>query len=260
MNNKDVLISHALDLKEKAATECYITFTNFMSVDELSELIKKETVNNAYVETFYFGGYLEAERRIAVFVPKFLNLEESSLSGYLKENDYTPVSLLKIQKDRFSSLTHRDYLGGIMGLGVKREMIGDIIVNDNGCDLFCMDSVSDYICANFRQAGRGQLVVKRTDLSEFDANASKTEMMFVSVASMRLDCLVAAAFKLSRTNAVNSIIQGFVYVNGEQILKTDYSLKQGDKLVLRGKGKTVIDEILGESKKGRLHINIKKYI
>ncbi len=260
MDEKEVLISHALDLKEKAETEAYITFTNFMSIDELSELIKAEISNNRYVDTFYFGGYDESERKIAVFIPSFFEFDGGSLADFLAENGYLPIQLLKIQKDRFSTLSHRDYLGAVMGLGVKREMIGDIIVNSDGCDLFCMNSVSDYICENLRQAGRGQLTVKKADLNESDISAAKTETLFVSVASMRLDCLVATSFRLSRNSALDSINQGYVYVNGKQILKSDFILKQGDKLVFRGKGKTVIEEIISTSKKGRLHINIKRYI
>ncbi len=260
MNERDALISHALDLKEKAATESYITYTNFLSADELSELIKTEKINNRYVDTFYYGGCAEAERKIAVFVPAYFEADADSVSELLSENGYTPVQLLKIQKDRFSELSHRDYLGAVMSLGIKREMIGDIIVTDDGCDLFCTDSVSNYICENLKQAGRGQLTVRKAPLSESVANSVKTETAFVSVASMRLDCLVAVAFKLSRNNAVTGISQGYVYVNGEQILKRDFILKSGDKLVFRGKGKTLIDEVVGASKKGRLHINIKKYI
>lgn len=260
MNVNDILVSHALDLKEKAATESYITYTNFLSVDELSVLIKTEKINNQYVNTFYFGGYFEAERKIAVFVPRFIDADDENLSTVLTENSYTPVVLLEIQKDRFSSLSHRDYLGAVMGLGVKREMLGDIIVNDNGCYLFCISSVSDFICENLKQAGKGQLTVKKVELTDYKTFEPKTETFFVSVASMRLDCLVAAVFKLSRNISVANILQGNVYVNSEQITKTDYLLKPGDKLVLRGKGKSVIDEVIGTSKKGRMHINIKRYI
>ena len=77
---------------------------------------------------------------------------------------------------------------------------------------------------------------------------------------MRLDCLVAAVFKLSRPSAAEAIKQGLVYVNSSQLLKSDYNLKEGDKLVLRGRGKAVIGELAGHSKKGRLHLNIKKYL
>jgi len=260
MNEKDILMSHILDLKDKAATEGYITFSNFLSIDELSYILKVEKINNQYVDTFYFGGYCDCERKIAIFVPSFWQADENTLVEKLTENGYEPIKLISVQKDRFSSLNHRDYLGALMGLGIKREMIGDIIVQDDGCKLFCISSVADFICDNLRQAGRGQLSASSMPISDIEPPESKTEISFVSVASLRLDCVVAAAFKLSRNNAVNIINQGLIYVNSEQILKCDYLLKRDDKLVLRGKGKTVIDEIIGESKKGRIHINIKKYI
>ncbi len=260
MNDKDIIISHALDLKEKSATESVVTYTHFLSTEELSAIIKKERVNNEFVDTFYYGGFEEAERKVAFFVPKFYDAKEEAFIDFLSENEANPLVILNIAKDKFANLTHRDYLGALMGLGIKREMIGDIIVNEDGCLLVCLASISDYICGNLKQAGRGQLKVTAHDINSFKYTQSKTETFFVSVASMRIDCLVAAAFKMSRNTAVNNITQGFIYVNGEQILKTDYLLQQGDKLVLRGKGKTVIEEVIGESKKGRLHINIKRYI
>lgn len=260
MSDREILIAHLLDVKEKAADESRIASTNFLSADELSDVIKTERINNEFVDTFYYGGYSEAERKIAVFIPKFYNVSEDELYDFLKENSENPLSALKITKDKFATVSHRDYLGAIMGLGIKREMLGDIVVSDEGCTLFCLNSISDYICSNLKQAGRGQLTVTHCDIDELILNEIKTETVFVSVASMRLDCLVAACFRLSRNSAVSFITQGLVYVNSEQILKTDYTLKQGDKLVLRGKGKTVIEEIIGESKKGRLHINIKRYI
>lgn len=260
MNEKEVMISHALDLKERSASQSIVTSTNFLSVEELSDIIKTERINNEFVDTFYYGGHLEAERKVAVFVPSFYSVTEDELEVFLNNNSFNPLSVLEITKDRFAVLSHRDYLGALMGLGIKREMIGDILVNSEGCTLFCLKSIEDYICANLSKAGRGQLCVKKADVSKLVLNESKTEISFISVASLRLDCLVAAAFRLSRTGAVNFITQGTVYVNGEQITKTDYILKENDKLVLRGKGKTVIEKVIGESKKGRMHINLKRYI
>lgn len=260
MNEKEVLLSHVLDLKEKAATDSIVTATNFLSVEELSAVVKTERVNNEFVDTFYYGGYEEAERCVAIFVPEFYCVTKEGLVDFLKDNSLNPLSLIKISKDRFANLSHRDYLGALMGLGIKREMTGDILVDADGCTLFCLKSIADYICTNLSKAGRGQLTVKTEDIDKLVLSESKTEIFFVSVASLRLDCLVAAAFRLSRNGAVNFITQGSVYVNGEQITKTDYLLKEKDKLVLRGKGKTVIENVIGESKKGRLHINLKRYI
>lgn len=260
MTDKDNLISHILDLKEKAATESVITSSGFLSLEEQSLIIRAEKINNKYVDTFYFGGYEDAERKIAVFVPSFYAVEYDGLADFLDESEASPLAVLQVKKDKFSVLSHRDYLGALMGLGIKREVIGDILINDEGCLIICLKSIVSYITENLRQAGRGQLTVTEAGFDALQSKESKTETVFASVASLRLDCLVAAAFKLSRTNAVNAINQGIVYVNSEQILKNDYNLSEGDKLVLRGKGKIIIDEILRENKKGRIHINIKRYL
>ena len=260
MTDKEKLISHILDLKEKAATESIITSSSFLSVDELSDVIKEEKVNNRYVDTFYCGGYEDAERKTAVFVPVFYGVNEDEIESFLNENGCNPVSLLLVKKDKFTSLTHRDYLGALMGLGLKREVIGDIVLSDDGCSIFCLKSVASFIAENLRQAGRGSLSVTVADKNEFSIKNAETETVFASVASMRLDCLVAATFKLSRPSAAEAIKQGLVYVNSAQTMKSDFSLKEGDKLVLRGKGKAVIGEATGQSKKGRIHLNIKKYL
>ena len=260
MTDKEKLIAHVLDLKERCATDSVITSTNFLSSDELSDVIKTERVNNQYVDTFYYGGYEGAERKTAVFIPKFYSVAEDEAESFLNDNGFNPLKILSVRKDKFSVLSHRDYLGALMGLGLKREMIGDIVSDENGCTIFCMKSIADFVAGNLKQAGRGQLTVCVGDTDEFLAVEGKTETFFASVASLRLDCLVAAAFRLSRTNAVNGINQGLVYLNGSQVMKTDHMLKQGDKLVFRGKGKTVIEEIIGENKKGRIHLNVKRYL
>lgn len=260
MTDKEKLISHALDLKEKCASQSVITSTNFMSVDELSDVIKTEKVNNQYVDTFYYGGYNEAERKVALFIPKFYSLSEDDFEEYILSNNESPIELLSVKKDKFSTVNHRDYLGALMGLGIKREVIGDIILNENGCFIFCLKSIARFIIENFNQAGRAQLTVSKGNIEQLKSNEIKTEVLFASVASMRLDCLIAAAFRLSRGAAIEYINQGLVYVNSSQILKTDYLLKSTDKLVLRGKGKVVIEEIIGENKKGRIHLNIKRYL
>lgn len=260
MTDKDNLISHILDLKEKSATDSVIISSGFLSLEEQSQIIKTENVNNKYVDTFYYGGFDEAERKVTVFVPSFYGADNETFTELLDEYDSNPLQLLCVKKDRFSALSHRDYLGALMGLGIKREVIGDIIINEEGCYIICLKSISEYLCENLNQAGRGQLSVTKADFKDLQTMEIKTETVFTSVASLRLDCLVASAFKLSRTNAVNAINQGIVYVNSKQILKPDHNLNEGDKLVLRGKGKVIIDEIIRENKKGRIHLNIKRYL
>lgn len=256
----NILISHFLDLKEKSASESIVTTSNFLSVEEISETMKVSRVNNEYVNTFYYGGYDEAERKIAVFVPKFYCVKPEELHKFMTENEIEPLCAFDVSKDKFATLSHRDYLGSLMGLGLKREMIGDIIVRETGCTFFAVKSVSEYIKENLSKAGRGQLTVTQCNTGDIKLPDVRFETVFVSVASLRLDCTVAAVFKLSRNDAVNFISQGLVYVNGLQIIKTDYNISPFDKLVLRSKGKVIIGEIEGRSKKGRLHINVKRYL
>lgn len=258
MNEKEILLSHSLDAKNRCADNSMITHTNFVSVDERDILRMIEKEQRGVVKTFYYGGFEDAERTVAVFVPDFYGVE--NIEEYFAENsDENPIQIIRIEKDKFSSLSHRDYLGSLMGLGIKREVIGDIKVDDEGAYVFALKSISRYICENLQKAGRGSVKCTLMEISELPKAQEKTEICFSSVASLRLDNIVSAAFNLSRSLSSQMIQNGAVYVNSLQILKTDYNIKEKDKIVLRGKGKVVVEEIIGESKKGRIHINIKKY-
>lgn len=259
MNEKDILISHTLDIKEKCADNSVITSTSFLSVDEISTVKTAERQLAQYADTFYYGGYEDAERCIAVFVPKFMGIAD--IEKYLKENeDENPICILRLKKDKFTNLSHRDYLGAIMGLGIKREMTGDIKVSDEGAEVFCLKSIASFLLENLKKSGRGSVEGKIVSVAEMKQGMEKTEIKFYSVASLRLDNIVSAVFNLSRSAASEAINKGVVYINSSQCLKNDFILKQGDKIVLRSKGKAVLDEIIGENKKGRMHINIKRYI
>lgn len=258
MEEKDLLLSRCLDAKKKALDSFMITHTNFISVEERSQLSCIEREYNSDIRTFYYGGFEEAERTVAIFVPAVFGVE--NIGEYLAENpDDCPFCLVKVSKDRFSSLTHRDYLGSLMGLGIKRETVGDITVRDDFTFIFVLRSVSRYVCENLTKVGRGTVSCELCPLTEFVYDEGETETFFCSVASLRLDSVVSSAFNLSRTNSSSAVKGGLVYINSQQMLKNDYILKENDKIVLRGKGKVVLEEIIGESKKGRIHINIKKF-
>lgn len=259
MNDKEILISHALDIKEKCADNSVIIGTNFMSVEQISDVKTIERQFSEYVMTYYYGGYVGAERVIALFVPKFYG--EINIENYLIENEEeNPLCVLRLKKDKFTALSHRDYLGAIMGLGIRREMIGDIIVSDRGADVFCLKSIAPYISQNLKKSGRGSVDSEILPVNEYKSGNEKTEIKFYSVASLRLDNIVSNAFNLSRASACEMIKSGIVYVNSSQCMKNDLTVKEKDKIVLRGKGKVVLEEIIGESKKGRVHINIKRYL
>ena len=258
MDEKDLLISRCLDSKKRAADNFMITSTNFLSVDERNIVFKTQREYGADIDTFYFGGYEDAERTVAVYVPKLFDIRD--ISEYFSENpDECPVSLIKITKDRFSTLGHRDYLGSLMGLGIKRETIGDIVIGEDFCFVFALKNMSVFICENLKKAGRGTVNCEIVGLSEFFVGNDNSQTVFSSVASLRLDSIISSAFNLSRSASSEAIKSGLVYLNSVQILKGDSLVREKDKIVLRGKGKVILEEVIGESKKGRIHINLKKY-
>ncbi len=258
MEEKDLLISRCLDSKKKSLDRFMLTSTAFLSVDERSILACTEREYSPDIRTYYYGGYDEAERTVAVFMPSVFGVED--IGRYFSENpEDCPFCLIRVTKDRFSSLSHRDYLGSLMGLGIKRETVGDIIIGEDYTFIFALKAVSVYICENLTKVGRGTVKSEICPLSELVYDEGETETVFCSVASLRLDSVVSSAFNLSRTNSSLAVKCGLIYINSQQILKNDYILKEKDKIVLRGKGKVILEEIIGQSKKGRIHINIKKF-
>lgn len=260
MEEDKILISHSLELKNKAYENSMITATSFMDLRQLSLIKSLERHNGNEVITFYYGGYEEAERVCAVFVPSFYEIKDDISDYFRKYPDENPLSLLKISKDKFSSASHRDYLGALMGLGLKREVIGDIIVDDDNTYVLVLKKNSKFICDNLKSVGRATVQVSEVDFSCLLSRKDNSIEFSAFVASERLDNIVSAAFSLSRTNSVAFIEKGFVFVNSAEILKPDYRLSVGDKIVLRGKGKAVFLSVNGKSKKDRLHITLKKYI
>lgn len=257
MNEIDILLSHAADMKERAADDSIVTHTNFLSTDEISEISKISKHLSDYVDTFFYGGYAESERCICVFVPKFY--EFSDLHSFFIEQSINPIAVVKVKKDKFCTLTHRDYLGAIMSLGIKREMIGDIVINNDGCFVFALKSIAPYLCENLERAGRGTLKCNIVSFEQLTLTEENTVKGIFSVASLRLDNFICAVFNLSRKTASESIQKGIVFVNSVKALKNDYIIKPGDKIVFRGKGKAVFSEKIGESRRGKVRIAVKKY-
>ena len=225
MNEKEILISKALDKKRQSTDNSMITHTNFLSLDEISVVKTTDREYNEYTDTFYYGGYADSERQIAIFVPKFFDVDD--IGAFLGDNeDDNPVCIVRFKKDKFTALSHRDYLGAIMGLGIKREMVGDIKVTDEGADVFCLKSAAEYICDNLKKSGRGSVTGEILSAGEFNSADDKFEICFTTVASLRLDGVIAAFFNLSRSTAAETVNKGLVYVNSSQCFKGDYMLKE----------------------------------
>ena len=251
---EDELLLAVLDDKAAECNENYVvSSTSFLDIYRQSAVI--EYLNRKKARYELYGGFRDSERKIVVFLPDYV--EDC---GYFTENpDASPICVLVIKKDSFSELTHRDYLGAIMGLGVRREMLGDIAVNEKGCAVACVKSVAKYICDNLISVGRGTVSVSISDDFSAYEKEEKYELKRCYVSSMRADSVVSAAFSLSRGAANELIKRGEVFLNGVELSKPDAHVPFSSKLVIHGKGKVIVFEDEGITKKGRQAFTVKKY-
>lgn len=201
------------------------------------------------VRTIFYGGYEEAERVILINLPDYADLKTEAL--------LTVIRAARPQRSR--PLTHRDYLGSLIGLGIKREMIGDILVREDGADIICLSEIADFILTNYYKAGRTNLSLTAHPIEDLMIPEAKRTRITDTVASLRLDSVVSSAFGLSRGKAAEAIGRGLVFVNHVEVAKADFQVKEGDQITLRGKGKACILEVGGRSRKDRQYITIERY-
>lgn len=254
MTDNKLLMARIDDCISSCDENYIITNTNFLDIYQQSDVIEYLKKKKDVRYDFY-GGFEECERKTVLFLPDY-----AENADYVRENtDLSPIVALEIKKDNFSSLSHRDYLGAVMGLGIKREAVGDIFVTEHGCTMAVIRSVAPYIKENLSSVGRGSVTVEISDNFSDAENKSAFETKRCYVSSMRLDGVVSAAFSLSRNSAAELIRRGEVLMNGVVMSKPDVRVPFGAKLVIHGSGKVMIDEDAGVTKKGRQAFIIKKY-
>lgn len=202
-------------------------------------------------ECAFFGGYTGAERCMFGAWPE-----------YESEGIYErfPMELLEIVCPPQAKLSHRDCLGALLGLGIKREMLGDILCDERLFYVFASSKISDYIVANLEKIGSAGVKIRKLSIAEFAPPEPKTQTKGIFVMSNRLDAVLAGALDLSRAKAAELIRSERVSVN--HALKTDVSLKvnEGELLSVRGFGRLRIGEEGNKSRKGRTYLEIIKYI
>ncbi|MBR5230108.1 MAG: hypothetical protein IKW01_04545 [Firmicutes bacterium] len=214
--------------------------------------------------TFFYGGYGDAERRMVIFLPDYTGVtSEEELQQWCNDNpDDCPLAVLdiKVPAQERGKLSHRDYLGALMGEGIKREKVGDILVSEDGAQIIVAKEMAEYLAQNYRQVGRVSLCAEIIPISGLNTGEIKVEHERFSLPSPRLDNIVSGAFNIARKDAVEAISRGKVFVNGVEMSKPDYALKGGEKVVLRGKGKIIYQGERGTSRKGKTYVEIIKYI
>lgn len=203
----------------------------------------------AGTSSLFWGGYPEAERKLLGLFPDYMEPDPSAFP-------LTPLTLF-FRKEY--SLSHRDFLGSFMALGVERDVVGDILVEEGRCVAFLREEMISYFCANLRKVGR--VGVKLVPGAEEPLPVSKTFLELSGVvASQRLDAVVAFLCKLSRDKAARLIDSGLVLLNHREILSGSAHVSEGNVLSVRGHGKFVIDGFGPLTSKGRIVVKCKKYL
>ena len=200
-----------------------------------------------------FGGWEEAERKMLVYLPDYL--EQDSLY----EED-SPVCCLRASFYQGDSPNHRDFLGALMGSGIKRETLGDICVGTDSCDFFVTAEIAPYILQNFTSAGRAKVRVSQIPLSEVSVPDQEVQVIRDTMASLRLDSVIASGFRIGRSLASQYVSSGKAAIDGLPCEKPDKNLEQGQKISVRGLGKIKLEAVNGQTKKGRISVVIHRYI
>lgn len=250
MKSDDFVVSRIEDRIAQCERGWYVTSTGFLDSHEQA-IAAKCLKSSPDVKAILWGGYDDADRRIVVCMPKDYPMEYSDL-----------LKVLRVEIPRGSKeLTHRDYLGSVLGLGLERRVIGDILVNDRGADIICTAEIADYMLNEYRQIGRVEILKSSLhDLSELRLPEQRVQKINDTISSARLDSIVSSAFGLSRSNAVKAIKSGIVAVDHMECIKPDQRIEEGSILTVRGKGKAALTKIGGTSRKGRIWIEISRYL
>lgn len=247
------LLARVLDKLEESEKKNILTFTRFLN-EQQKILVGNILRNSEHSRHHFFGGYQDARRAVLIFLPDYLELE------HIMDDKFCPVSLIRIEYSPNITLSNRDFLGSLMGTGIIRETVGDILVGDGSCDIVVLKEIAPYLLANVESVGRVKIKAYPASLKILKIPEEKYLLIQDTVASLRLDNVVSSGFSLSRSKAGEFIKAGRVSFNSLECTKLDKPVNEGDAIALRGKGKINIQNIGNKTKKGRTVIIVKKYI
>ena len=266
MDDRELLKGRIKDLAFKSQQNDCLTRTDFLSVSEQSlffdiikELGREGKVRLTQEDYLLYGGFADAERRIVCFLPSYLPAptfieNEEDLSKLIACVRIEPLNA------RFSDeLTHRDYLGTIMGLGLERDQIGDIICSDRYAVVFVLKKAATVLEQELTRVKHTTVSCREIPLGACDISP-QFELKSLNIASERTDVIIAAVYHLSRTAAQELIKAGSLSVNGRVITDPGYFLKPADRVSVRGKGKFIYEGSGGTTRKGRLNADVKLFV
>lgn len=258
MEKEETLLRKRLiELSNNAYQRGIIMYSDFLNLNELN--ILHTTPKDSFTVPYRtFGGYDPSERQMAAFLPDAFYMymdEESIRSTY-------PIRILKISplQPKFAEeLSHRDYLGALLNLGITRAKTGDILIHDKEAYVFVHQELTEFLVKELTRVRHTTVRAVEVENADFKWEP-KYEEIKGTVASVRLDSLLSLAFSSSRSKLTALIEAGRVYVNGKLITSNGYHVKDNDIISVRQMGRFQYEGILSETKKGRYYVTIRKYI
>lgn len=252
-NENKLLIAKIIDKYSFCKTKNKITYTDFLDISEIGlvkKMLAEEKVNNWII----YGGRENADRNIIIFYPEKFSLE-------MVEKNYNKIlEIIRIKLPNSVTYEHREFLSGIMKLGIKREKFGDIVVTSSGADVISLCEVSKYLLEGLKDLTRfKKSIITIENITEIENIENEFENLNIIVSSMRLDNFVSELAKCSRTRASEIIEEARVFLNSINEFKDSKKVEVNDRITIRGKGKFIFDGIEKETKSGKFLVNIRKY-
>ena len=248
-----LLFARTLDKLEQCRQRNIPVHTPFLSPAERAG-IERLIAAAGHPRHLFWGGYSQAERTVCLFLPDWLE-EETALA-----DPDGPVTALRCTFSKDAPLTHRDFLGSLMGLGITREKLGDFLVGPGSCDVLVLADACPILLSQWEEVGRYRVSCRPLALTDLSPAPVRTKLIRDTVATLRLDAVAASAFSLSRGRAADLISAGRISLNHRECTKGDRLVAQGDVLTCRGLGKCLVKTVGGPSKKGRIMIELERYL
>lgn len=249
MEKEELLKKRLRELADTAYQRDIVTFSSFLDLQE-QNILHGIGWKEHGVSVRLFGGYALAERQMAAFLPEALVFEW--------EYPFTAVQIEPAALKFSEELTHRDFLGAVLNLGLDRSRLGDLLTEDNRAWLFCEERIARFLCQELTAVRRTPVRVSLCGALAKIPQPRRKEVTG-SVASVRLDSVSALAFQESRSSMLPLIEGGKVFVNGKQVVSNGFTLKENDIVSVRGKGKFQFGQTLHTTKKGRNMVVLYRY-
>lgn len=251
-----ILLAQILDKIEFSKQREKLEYTDFLDMYQVS-LVKSFMKKIDFENYILYGGFENSERNVLIIYPdKYnLNIIEKNYSKIIK---VIRITLNDEEKGKYS---HRNYLGGIVKLGMKREKVGDILVSDDGADILVKEETAETLKQELGTLTRFENArIEIVELENVREQEIKLEELSIIVPSLRLDNFVSDLAKTSRSKAAQIIDSERVFINGQNETKASKQIKLGDVITIRGKGRFVVKEFSGTTRSGRTVVKVEKYV